>query len=59
MFGIGLSELSIIFIMVLIVFGAGKLPTIATGLRIGVQNIKRYVTEVEDNAEKKEPGQLT
>jgi sec-independent protein translocase protein TatA len=34
MFGIGMPELIIILVIVLIIFGAGKLPDIGAGMQI-------------------------
>ncbi len=47
MFGIGVPELIIILIIVLIIFGAGKLPEIGTGLGKGIRNFKK-ATKGED-----------
>jgi len=56
MFGIGMSELVIILIIVLIIFGAGKLPEIGKGLGKGIKNFKSAVSgsDDEDAAAKKE-----
>ncbi|MGA1874058.1 MAG: twin-arginine translocase TatA/TatE family subunit [bacterium] len=52
MFGIGMSELLIIMVIVLIIFGAGKLPEIGSALGKGIRNFKTGVTgnESEDKA---------
>ncbi len=55
MFGIGMPEMIIILIIILIVFGAGKLPEIGAGLGKGIKNFKKASTEVEDD---KKPEQL-
>ncbi len=39
--GIGIPELLIILVIVLIIFGAGKLPEIGTGLGKGIKNFKK------------------
>jgi len=43
MFGLGIGELLIILIIVLIVFGAGKLPEIGEGLGKGIKNFRKAV----------------
>lgn len=40
MFGLGTTELIIILVLVMIVFGAGKLPQAASSLGKGVRNFK-------------------
>lgn len=58
MFGIGMSELVIILIIVLIIFGAGKLPEIGKGLGKGIKNFKNAVAgnDDENDEKKKEIG---
>jgi sec-independent protein translocase protein TatA len=41
MFGLGWLELVIILVIVLVIFGAGKLPEIGSGLGKGIRNFKR------------------
>ena len=40
MFGLGTTELIIILVLVMIVFGAGKLPQVAKSLGKGVRDFK-------------------
>ncbi len=40
MFGFGTTEMIIVLVLVLIIFGAGKLPQVATSLGKGVRNFK-------------------
>ncbi|MDH5510278.1 MAG: twin-arginine translocase TatA/TatE family subunit [Nitrospinota bacterium] len=47
MMGLGWFELVVIFLIVLIVFGAGRLPEIGSGLGKGIMNFKKSVTETE------------
>ncbi len=41
MFGLGWLELVIILVIVLVIFGAGKLPEIGSGVGKGIRNFKR------------------
>ena len=43
MFGLGVGELAIILVIVLIIFGAGKLPEIGEGLGKGIRSFRRAV----------------
>ncbi|RMF21085.1 MAG: twin-arginine translocase TatA/TatE family subunit [Deltaproteobacteria bacterium] len=43
MFGLGVTELIIILVIILIMFGAGKLPEIGEGLGRGIRNFRRSV----------------
>ncbi len=58
MFGIGMPELLIILVIILIIFGAGKLPEIGGALGRGIKNFKKATREpneidVTPNTEKK------
>jgi len=44
MFGIGMPELIIILVIILIVFGAGKLPEIGAGMGKAIKNFKGATT---------------
>ena len=41
MFGLGATELLIILALVLVLFGAGKIPQLGRGLGEGIRNFKR------------------
>ncbi len=48
MFGLGMPELLVILVIVLIIFGAGKLPEIGGALGKGIKNFKRSVHESDE-----------
>ncbi len=48
MFGIGMPELIIILIIILIIFGAGKLPEIGSGIGKGIKNFKKATRQREE-----------
>ena len=61
MFGnIGTPELFLIFLVILVFFGAKKIPEIARGLGQGVREFRKAVHEAEEaiDRESKPPGQL-
>ena len=45
MFGLGTTELIVILVIVLVLFGAGKLPEIGSGLGKAIKNFKRSTSE--------------
>jgi len=55
MFGIGMPELLVILVIILIIFGAGKLPEIGAGLGRGIRNFKKATAEVEDETSEAAP----
>ena len=62
MFGLGVPELIIILVIVMIIFGAGKLPQIGEGLGKGIKNFRKAtkneeidVTPKDDPEDKSSP----
>jgi sec-independent protein translocase protein TatA len=48
MFGIGMPELLVIMVIVLIIFGAGKLPEIGGAIGKGIKNFKKSIREGDE-----------
>ncbi|NLI33148.1 MAG: twin-arginine translocase TatA/TatE family subunit [Deltaproteobacteria bacterium] len=46
--GVGMPELIVILVIVLIIFGAGKLPEIGAGLGKGIKNFKKATSDPLD-----------
>jgi len=53
MFGIGMPELIVILLIVLIIFGAGKLPEIGTGLGRAIRGFKKGMAESDPDESKR------
>jgi len=48
MFGLGMPELLVILVIIVIIFGAGKLPEIGSGIGKGIKNFKKATRDDED-----------
>jgi sec-independent protein translocase protein TatA len=56
MFGLGTTELIIILVIVLVIFGAGKLPKVMKDVGKGVKSFKEAMGE-EDKPAPEQPAQ--
>jgi len=48
MFGLGMPELVIVLVIVLILFGAKRLPELAGGMGKAIRNFKKATTEPDE-----------
>ncbi len=58
MFGLGTTELIIILVLVMIIFGAGKLPQVGGALGKGLRNFKDGVKEGNEEKTEKDPDKI-
>jgi len=49
MMGIGFPELMIILVIIMIIFGAGKLPEIGSAFGYSIRNFKKSMKEAEED----------
>ena len=54
MFGLGFQELLVILLIVIVIFGANKIPQLGKGLGEGIKNFKSALRAGEETVEKKE-----
>lgn len=58
MFGIGMPELIIILVIILIIFGAGKLPEIGGGIGKAIRNFKKATHDTKVEGKKETPQKI-
>jgi sec-independent protein translocase protein TatA len=58
MFGLGTTELIIILVLVMIIFGAGKLPQVGGALGKGLRNFKDGVKEGDEKKSEEDPEKI-
>ena len=56
MFGLGTTELLLILLIVILLFGAGKLPQLGAGLAKGISNFRK--TMKDDTPAEKSSGEV-
>ncbi len=51
--GLGIWELVVILVIILVIFGVGKLPEIGSGLGKGIKNFKKGIRGEEEEKDEK------
>ncbi len=54
MFGLGMPELIVILVIVLVIFGASRLPQLGEGLGKAIKGFKKGISDSADEKDKKE-----
>jgi len=58
MFGLGTQELIIILVLVLVIFGAGKLPQVGSALGKSLRNFKEGIKDDEEAQKQEKSGTI-
>jgi len=59
MFGIGTTELIIIMFIILLIFGAKKLPELAQGLGKGIREFKKASNDIQEELSMNKPDEVS
>ncbi len=54
MFGLGMPELIVVLVIVVVIFGATRLPQLGEGLGKAIKGFKKSISDSTDEAAKKE-----
>jgi sec-independent protein translocase protein TatA len=54
MFGLGMPELIVILVIVLVIFGANRLPQLGEGLGKAIKGFKKGISDSNDNVKESE-----
>lgn len=52
MFGLGMPELLVILVIVIVIFGASRLPQLGEGLGKAIRGFKKGISETQDEISK-------
>ncbi len=55
MFGLGMGELVVILLVLVLLFGASKLPQLGAGLGEGIRNFRKAFREIHEGERKPSP----
>jgi len=57
MFGMGTTELIIVLVIVVLIFGVNKIPQLGKGLGEGIRNFKSAIKTAQEDPDEEKPKQ--